>query len=317
MARLYKDGPLFEILWYPARNDVPFKRGPNAISSNQWQADRPDEYDQVEVGEDPEYPRVFKYAPVNPLAVGGHVCGTPADWAGDGVYDPEPPYVEYRPDGLPYCCGALLASTGGLVIGGEAYIPVPKVGTGGLVIGGTAEVISPRIGTGGLVIGGTAIVSWSGGLRAGYGGLVIGGSALVADTGGLRAGYGGLVIGGTAIVTTGKPGPNHCDNAYPLALGQTLPYDVSPGEWWYYLGTLTAGEIYTIHRFVSAPQSLGVTVYFGTSCSTLYAIPLDYPCAYQGQWIQPVTAPVWISFNSDQSIPHDQTFEVLHHTAIC
>lgn len=104
-ARLYDDGPLFEILWYPALNDVPFKRGPNAISSNEWQADRPDEFDMMSVGEDPNYPRKYLYTPKKDQATGGHTCGTPADWAGDGVYDPLPPFVEYRPDGLPTCCG--------------------------------------------------------------------------------------------------------------------------------------------------------------------------------------------------------------------
>ena len=285
-ARLYADGPWFDILWYPARDDVPFKRGPNAISSNQWQADRWDEFDQVEVGEDPEHPRTFVYQPINPLAIGGHVCGTADDWAGDGVYDPEPPYVEYRPDGLPFCCGGLFAGEGGLVLGGEAYIAQPKLGTGGLVIGGTAEVV------------------WYGGNRAGYGGLVIGGTAEVVWPRGYRAGYGGLVIGGTAEVTAHAV-PDQCETSWPLEPNEGAPFELlaSVGEYWFFYGEQPGGATMKVLWVYDGVYALTWAVLGGESCELQAGIPTSsiYPGCYG--FTNPTTQQLWLKVVVTEDVP--------------
>jgi hypothetical protein len=308
MARLYEDGPLFEILWFPAKDDVPFKRGPNAISSNQWQADRPNEYDQVAVGEDPEHPRVFQFEEPNPLAIGGHVCGTPEDWAGDGVYDPEPPYVEYRPDGLPFCCGGLFKGVGGLVLGGEAYTTSPKHSTGGLVIGGSAYVVRPQLGSGGVVLGGSALVEWPGGYRAGYGGLVIGGSALVEWPGGYRAGYGGLVIGGSAEVTHYAI-PDTCETALALSMGEGPDFELlaSVGEYWFYYGEWPAGATMHVEWLYSGLYDLTFAVLGGASCELQMGIPTSEPHPGCYGFTNPMAQGLWLKILVNEDVPIGRT----------
>lgn len=123
-VRLYPDTEEeFEIEWYPARDDVPFLRGPHAVNSLQWCDDR-DEFLRTDVGELPGATRAYNPERGKPLAIGGHVCGTPEDFAGDGVFDDQPPFVEYRDDGLPKCCGALFEGQGGLVLGGTCDVIV-------------------------------------------------------------------------------------------------------------------------------------------------------------------------------------------------
>lgn len=303
-ARLYEDGPWFDILWYPARDDVPFKRGPNCISSNRWQKDRCDEFNQVAVGEDPEWPRTFVYKNPNPLAIGGHVCGTPEEWAGDGDYDPEPPYVEYRPDGLPFCCGALFGAEGGLVLGGEAYTVQPKLGTGGLVIGGEAYVSQPKLGTGGLVIGGSALVVWPGGYRAGYGGLVIGGSALVVWPGGYRAGYGGLVLGGEASVTKHAL-PDQCETSWPTTINTGPPFMLlaSVGEYWFFYGEWLGGStmkvLWPYHDF----YDLVFAVLAGESCELQAGLPLTNVVPGCYGFTVPYTTQLWLKIVVAENVP--------------
>lgn len=320
-ARLYDDGPLFEILWYPARDDVPFRRGPNAINSLEWEVDREGEFMPLGVGEDVNSERVFEFAPVNPLAVGDHQCGTAADFAGDGVFDPEPPYVQYRPDGLPVCCGPFFGGIGGLAIGGAAYIVFPWASRGGLEVGGTATLAYPKVGSGGLTIGGTAYVPYTP-IRYGTGGLEVGGTAgvlvpdYIAGTGGIeiggqagqteaRQGTGGLVIGGIAIVTDGT-----CKNAPYLGLNTPPLFEYGPGIFWWDIGVLLEGVTYTAFRYFNGPSSGQPQIYIGV-CEGLEYIPLDFPeCLYQGQWTMPYTARVYVYTPTDQTISVDRFWEI-------
>jgi len=199
-ARLYPDSEEeFEIRWYPTRDDVPFLRGPHAINSLGWERDR-EEWWPLTVGEVWGTAAGFGVPPVPLTAIGGHTCGTAADFAGDGRIDLEPPYVEYRPDGLPFCCGAIFESVGGLGLSGVADVTWrgPHVGSGGLVVGGTATAYYVEPSAGGVVLGGSAEVQWSPEL-VGSGGVVLGGSAEVQWSPAIT-GTGGVQLGGEASV---------------------------------------------------------------------------------------------------------------------
>ena len=119
-ARLYPDSDEeFEIQWYIARDDAPLFRGPRAVNNLEWEKDR-DEYLPTSVGEIYSSRRSTRNWRVKLLALGQHQCGTAADFAGDGVFDPDSPPVEYRPDHLPKCCGWAFEGAGGGVGSGGA-----------------------------------------------------------------------------------------------------------------------------------------------------------------------------------------------------
>lgn len=96
-------------------------RGPRAINNLEWERDR-EEYLPTTVGELYGTRRETRNWRVKLLALGEHRCGTDADFAGDGVCDPSPPYVSYRPDHLPTCCGAAQEGDGGGVGSGSADV---------------------------------------------------------------------------------------------------------------------------------------------------------------------------------------------------
>lgn len=119
-ARLYPDSDQeFDIIWYIARDDAPLLGTPSAINSLQWEVDR-DEWVQTQVGEVYGTRTQSSDYKTKPLALGEHYCGTPAEWRGDGKINTDPPYVVYRTDGLPTCCGLALDALGGAAGGGIA-----------------------------------------------------------------------------------------------------------------------------------------------------------------------------------------------------
>ena len=202
-ARLYPDSDQeFEIEWYEARPDAPLLGVPSALNCLEWEGDRSDWLPTV-VGEIFGANVTRSRRKIKPLATGQHRCGTAADFAGDGIFDPLAPPVEYREDGLPTCCAEGVVGEGGLGFGGEATVAYtgPYTGYGGLVLGGSAYASYSYPPEGGLVLGGSAYASYS---YPPEGGLVLGGSAY-ASYGTPILGSGGLGIGGVASVSYGTP----------------------------------------------------------------------------------------------------------------
>jgi hypothetical protein len=161
--------------------------------------------------------------------------------------------VEYRA----YFLKPGVATTGGVVIGGEATVAFSHVvgsitGSGGVVIGGAADVAVNRVvaGEGGIVIGGEADVSTGGSTTytvEASGGVVIGGAADVvatftyAGSGGVvvageadvavtfnYSGSGGVVIGGEADVTTNAPRTFTFDASGGIVVGGAATVVYSP-----------------------------------------------------------------------------------------
>jgi hypothetical protein len=175
-ARLYPDSEQeFDLVWYPARDDVPFLRGPHAINSLRWEEDRED-WLPLAVGEIFGTDRDYNPERGKPTALGLHTCGTSEDFAGDGRIDFNPPFVEYNPDQLPRCCGSVFESAGGVALGGSADVYGVRYGTGGFALGGVADVqTSAHItGAGGVALGGVADVNTA---VQGTGGVALGGTA--------------------------------------------------------------------------------------------------------------------------------------------
>ena len=193
LAHLYPDSDeVFEIEWYQARPEAPCLPYPSALNNLIWERDR-EEWLPTAVGEIYGAPRVYTRGAIKPLANGLHQCGTPADFAGRGVYDPLSPPVVYRDDGLPMCCGPGAVGRGGAVGGGSAT--VSYTGPYGGAVGGGSALVAYTHSTGGAVGGGTSGVWW-GAWRVGTGGAVGGGVAPV--------GYGGYVVGSGGAVGGGE-----------------------------------------------------------------------------------------------------------------
>jgi len=109
------------LVWYPARPDAPLLGRPSVINSLYWEEDRED-WLPTSAGEVYGEARDYNHERVKPTAVGIHFCGTDSDWENGGTLDDSLPDVEYGPDGLPLCCGSILAGTGGVGIGGAATV---------------------------------------------------------------------------------------------------------------------------------------------------------------------------------------------------
>ena len=108
--------------WYVARDDAPLLGFPSALNNLVFARDR-DDWVETAVGEIFGSQYTQQPPDVNPLALGDHYCGTPEDFAGEGAIDMDSPPVEYRPDGLPLCCGQQYEPAGGLGIGGDSTSP--------------------------------------------------------------------------------------------------------------------------------------------------------------------------------------------------
>ena len=119
-ARLYPDDATeYELNWYICRDDAPLLGSPSAVNILEWENDR-EEWLETSVGEVPYTREPTTDWDTRPLATGVHRCGDDGDFAGDGEFDPSPPYVDYRPDGLPTCCAEALEARGGGKGGGVA-----------------------------------------------------------------------------------------------------------------------------------------------------------------------------------------------------
>jgi hypothetical protein len=199
-ARLYEGGPVFEIEWYEALPSAPCLPYPSAISNLIWERDR-EEWLPTIVGEIYGAPRTYHRGKRKPLASGLHQCGTAADYAGAGVYDPTSPPVVYRNDGLPICCGPGAVATGGAVGGGSAVVVYTRP-AGGAVGGGTSSHSYTRP-AGGAVGGGTSSATWASPVGV-SGGAVGGGSAEVEYTPPV-VGSGGGVGGGSVSHSYTRP----------------------------------------------------------------------------------------------------------------
>ena len=118
----YPDSDLTEeILWYEARDDAPLLGMISANNNLAWDIDR-DEYLETAVGQVVGAPWRVVQTAAHLLALGTHVCGTAADFAGMGSYPGPDPPVTLRPDKLPFCCGALFQGNGGLGLGGSDIV---------------------------------------------------------------------------------------------------------------------------------------------------------------------------------------------------
>lgn len=126
-ARLYPDSDrLFKIRWYEALPDAQPLPFPSAINNLVFERDRED-WLPTAVGEVFGAPYTQSRPSVNPLATGDHYCGTEDDFGGRGQIDEDGPPVEYRPDGLPVCCGQLAEMRGGLGLGDVTIVDTPTL----------------------------------------------------------------------------------------------------------------------------------------------------------------------------------------------
>jgi len=108
-----------EIVWYPALPSAPDLGMWSNINQESWDRDQWDAYGRP-LTTQPVQP--WNREKEKPLAFGVHHCGTEQDFREGGVYDPSLPPVEYRPDGLPTCCGLVFVGLGGAVGGGTADV---------------------------------------------------------------------------------------------------------------------------------------------------------------------------------------------------
>lgn len=133
-ARLYPDSDrVFTIKWYEAHKDAKVLPFPSALTNLVFERDRED-WLPTAVGEIFGGPWQQNAREDAPLATGDHFCGTEKDFAGEGEIDEDAPPVEYRPDGLPLCCGQQFEMRGGLGLG-----DIQSVDTQPLVL---AQVVS-------------------------------------------------------------------------------------------------------------------------------------------------------------------------------
>jgi hypothetical protein len=223
-ARLYPDDDtIYPLTWYVARPDAKLMKGPRAIM-NIDTCLGVDDWIETAVGQVPD--GFYQKLPnrVDLLALGRHRCGTPADFAGEGKFNPDPPYVVLNPNGLPACCGFITAGGGGGVGSGVATVTTEDdyigsgggvgsgvatvtteddyIGSGGGVGSGVADVVTvdAYIGSGGGVGSGVADVI-SADVYTGSGGGVGSGVADVISAD-VYTGSGGGVGSGVATVTT-------------------------------------------------------------------------------------------------------------------
>jgi hypothetical protein len=192
-----------QVVWYPARDDAPVLGCPSSILYREW--DRDEVTEDGEVWGPTGRALAWNGEEEKPGASGGHRCGDDIDFEEGGLFEPELPPVEYRPDGLPVCCDPLMVGRGGAVAGGVATVdPGPyRRGSGGAVGGGLSRVVyyAPQIGSGGAVAGGVSLVEYRT-VIVGTGGTVAGGVSLV-EAGPFRRGSGGAVAGGVSEILAG------------------------------------------------------------------------------------------------------------------
>lgn len=262
-----------ELVWYPAGDSVPALPYPSALFVQSW--DR-DQVDRLGVPLTTQHTPPFNHEPVKPLAFGLHQCGTRRDFAEGGHYDPNPPFVEYRPDGLPICCGLDFEGRGGLALGGVAtvvYTP-PIVGEGGLALDGTADV-------------------W-------YGDSI--------------EGFGGLALDGTADVTYTPPGPTpgvDCDSAAEVEVGTEYAYELTSTDdvHWFKVDLADATE-YHVETTGLDDGFAVLSLFYGGVC------PLPIPLAFTEagppcwSWTTTSAATLRLRFDYVSDEPVMYTFKV-------
>ena len=237
-ARLYPDSDEeFDILWYAALPDAPLLGCPTAVNRLIHERDRED-WLPTDVGEVPFSFVDYQYLPPNPFALGIHRCGTASDFRGNGAINWNPPFVSYRFDGLPDCCGFAWEGLGGAVGGGSSPWWYYPPGDGGGVGGGSSPWWYFPAPLGGAVGGGGSPWAY---LPPVEGGGVGGGSSpwayllpWVGDGGGVGGGSSPSGYGVPYEPSGGGVGGGSSPSGYGV------PYEPSGGgvgggssEWWY------------------------------------------------------------------------------------
>lgn len=110
-----------DVIWYPALPTAELLDTPSMVSNSYLD---PDGFFFLPGGEVYGAPREFNGLREKPGALGGHVCGTPIDFAEGCKLDNDAPAVQYRTDGLPSCCGAAVVAAGGGAVGGAVAVHV-------------------------------------------------------------------------------------------------------------------------------------------------------------------------------------------------
>ncbi len=275
-----------QVVWYPARDDAPVLGCPSSILYREW--------DRDEVTEDGEvWGPTGRALPWNgeeekPGASGGHRCGDDIDFEEGGLFEPELPPVEYRPDGLPVCCDPIMVGRGGAVAGGVATVdPGPyRRGSGGAVGGGLSRVVyyAPQIGSGGAVAGGVAEVTYRT-IIIGLGGAVAGGVSTV-DPGPYRVGLGGAVAGGVSEILAGP---------YRVGLGGAVAGGVSLAGYGVPVegtGGAVAGGV-SLVEYEPPPSGCAghIPITAGSTCATAGVITALGEYDYEG----PASGDAWVS----------------------
>lgn len=110
-----------DVIWYPTNPGAPLLGSPSMISNSFLD---PEFFFFLPGGEVYGADRPFNFERAKPGALGGHVCGTPRDFAEGCAFDNAAPAVTYRTDQLPNCCGALAGARGGGAGGGRSSVVV-------------------------------------------------------------------------------------------------------------------------------------------------------------------------------------------------
>lgn len=128
-CRFWKDSDeTATIRWYRALPNAPLLGQVSAITPLGWQ---PFPWMAKGVGEVFNAEKPFDRGNPIAAATGKKVCGTESDFAEGGVYDPNPPFMNYNTDGLAACCAP---KPGAILLGGSART---NFDLKGVVIGGT------------------------------------------------------------------------------------------------------------------------------------------------------------------------------------
>ncbi|MBV9771897.1 MAG: hypothetical protein JOZ32_20160 [Bryobacterales bacterium] len=133
------DGVQQTVRWVAMPDNAPLLDEWSAVVDLYWENDK--ELYQDDLGEvwgapRPYDPRIIPPGILN--ALGGHVCGTPANFQFGGVFDPSKGETQYGGFGFPICCDPSVALNGGAGAGGYARISVQYTDApaGGVQVGG-------------------------------------------------------------------------------------------------------------------------------------------------------------------------------------
>jgi len=196
------DGVQQTVRWVAMPDNAPLLDEWSAVVDLYWENDK--ELYQDDLGEvwgapRPYDPRIIPPGILN--ALGGHVCGTPANFQFGGVFDPSKGETQYGGFGFPICCDPSVALNGGAGAGGYARISVQYTDApaGGVQVGGQVveQLQYTDAPAGGVQVGGQVVEQLQY-TDAPAGGVQVGGQ-VVEQLQYTDAPAGGVQVGGQVV----------------------------------------------------------------------------------------------------------------------